>query len=129
LAEGEHRVRVQAIQIEQVIINLARNAIEAMADLAPDRRRLLTLRTRLPGPGQVEIQVEDTGPGLSQEVAENLFQPFITTKPQGLGLGLSISSGIVATHGGGLRVDSRPGEGALFRFSLPLIDRENDNEP
>jgi two-component system sensor kinase FixL len=74
----------------------------------------------------VEIIVSDTGPGLSEEVTQRLFTPFVTTKPQGLGLGLSISSGIIDAHDSTLRVESRPGKGATFSFTLPLYreDRE-----
>jgi two-component system sensor histidine kinase TtrS len=109
-------VLAREIQIEQVILNLARNAIEAMSEAPAERRRLL-LRTR--GRGErVEIEVADTGPGLSPDVSERIFAPFVTTKAQGLGLGLSISSGIVDSHGGKLAAENRPGEGATFRFSL-----------
>jgi two-component system sensor kinase FixL len=68
----------------------------------------------------MEIRVEDTGPGLSGDIADNLFAPFVTTKPHGLGLGLSISSGIIAAHGSRLEVESEPGVGAHFRFTLPI---------
>jgi len=113
-------VLAQEIQIEQVILNLARNAIEAMSETpAAHRRLVLSTRRR---EDRVEIRIADTGPGLSQEVSERIFEPFVTTKPQGLGLGLSISSGIVETHGGHLAAESRPGEGATFRFSLPLAE-------
>jgi PAS domain S-box-containing protein len=112
------RVMVQDIQIEQVILNLARNAIEAMDNVPPDRRRLLIASRRLDG-GAIEILVADTGPGLSSAIADRLFEPFVTTKPLGLGLGLSISSGIVEAHGSQLRVESVPGAGATFRFTLP----------
>jgi len=118
LAENSEWVLAQEIQIEQVILNLARNAIEAMADSPPERRHL-TLRTRALESSRIEIRVEDTGPGLSHEIKDKLFEPFVTTKPQGMGLGLSISSGIVENHGGQLQVESQPDGGAAFRFSLP----------
>jgi len=113
-------VLAQEIQIEQVVLNLARNASEAMAETPAEHRQLI-LRTRRVG-DRAEVEVTDTGPGLSQEVSERIFEPFVTTKPQGLGLGLSISSGIVETHGGHLAAESRPGKGATFRFSLPLAE-------
>ena len=88
-------VLAQEIQIEQVILNLARNAIEAMAEAAEPRRLTLSAPAmRSDEHGGVEIAVADTGPGLSPGMAETVFQPFVTTKPQGLGLGLSISGGI-----------------------------------
>ncbi|MEA3278087.1 MAG: PhnD/SsuA/transferrin family substrate-binding protein [Pseudomonadota bacterium] len=119
LSEDAEWVLAQEIQIEQVILNLARNAIEAMAD-TPSGQRRLSLRSRRLDSGQVQIQVSDTGPGLSEEVAERIFEPFVTTKIQGLGLGLSISNGIVETHGGQLSVESGSGTGATFHFTLPV---------
>jgi two-component system sensor histidine kinase TtrS len=124
VGEGADWVLAQEIQIEQVVLNLARNAIEAMAE-GPDghfdagRGRRLTLTAGV-ADGGVEITVADNGPGLAPELAETLFQPFVTTKPQGLGLGLSISGGICEAHGTRLEVDSTPGHGALFRFTLPI---------
>jgi two-component system sensor histidine kinase TtrS len=119
------RVLAQDIQIEQVMLNLVLNAIEAMAEMAPGVRRLV-IGSGLKSPDMVEIIVSDTGPGLSEEVTQRLFTPFVTTKPQGLGLGLSISSGIIDAHDSTLRVESRPGKGATFSFTLPLYreDRE-----
>jgi two-component system sensor histidine kinase TtrS len=121
-------VLAQDIQIEQVILNLARNAIEAMDDCPPDGRRLTVSSQRLAN-GQVEIQVADTGPGLSAEVADRVFEPFVTTKTQGLGLGLSISGGIVQAHGDRLQVDSLPGQGTRFRFRLPPAPEGAPHEP
>ena len=122
VGEGAEWVLAQEIQIEQVVLNLARNAIEAMAstpaseaESGAGRRLSLSAEAR---PAGVEIAVADTGPGLDPEVAETLFQPFVTTKPQGLGLGLSISGGICEAHGARLEVDSVPGQGAVFRFTL-----------
>jgi C4-dicarboxylate-specific signal transduction histidine kinase len=112
---------VQQIQIEQVLINLARNAIEAMTD-AKDPRRL-ALAARLLDGKRIELAVSDTGPGLAPDVRERLFEPFVTTKPQGLGLGLSISAGIVEAHGGALEARPVAGAGVSFRFELPRIDR------
>ncbi len=111
-------VMAQEIQIEQVLLNLTRNAIEAMADV--EGRRRLILSARLVGQGQVELAVTDTGPGLAPDIRERVLEPFVTTKAQGMGLGLSISAGIIEAHGGELVVDSAPGAGASFRFSLPL---------
>ncbi len=112
-------VLAQEIQIEQVLLNLTRNAVEAMAD-GPGPRRL-TIRTRPLAGSRVELAVSDTGPGLPPEIRERIFQPFVTTKSQGLGLGLSISAGIVEAHGSELMVDSEPGAGACFRFTLPEV--------
>ncbi|MFE8032628.1 two-component system sensor histidine kinase NtrB [Thiohalocapsa marina] len=110
------QVLAQRTQIEQVLLNLARNAIEAMAEQIGERRVLLLARRQ---GSMVEFRVVDTGPGLGQGSPEYLFEAFVTTKPQGLGVGLSISAGIVEAHGGRLRADSTPGIGATFYFSLP----------
>ncbi|MGY2049400.1 PAS domain-containing sensor histidine kinase [Methylobacterium sp. JK268] len=114
-------VLADRIQVQQVLLNLIRNAIEAMQD-AP--RRALRVTTRaLPAEGLVEIGVADTGPGLAPEVAARLFQPFVTTKAHGMGVGLSICRTIVEAHGGKIRVESRPGQGTDFRFTLRAVDR------
>ncbi len=117
--DGIPLVMAQQIQIEQVVVNLARNAIEAMSEVPADRRELL-IRTRTGGGHAVIVTVADTGPGLSDEIRDRLFSPFITTKANGMGLGLSISLGIIEAHGGNLYLDSEPGYGAVFRFALPL---------
>lgn len=119
LEDGSSQVMAQQIQIEQVVLNLARNAIEAMSETPPEKRRL-TIASSIDNDGRTEIQVSDTGPGISPEIADSLFTPFATTKPQGMGLGLSISHGIISAHGGQLTVSSRPGLGASFRFSLSM---------
>jgi two-component system sensor kinase FixL len=108
-------VAVDRIQVQQVIVNLIRNAVEAMES----ERRELTVSAAPDGDGGVVIRVADTGPGLAPEVAERLFQPFVTTKPQGMGIGLSICRSIVEAHGGKLRAEPNPGGGTVFTFSLP----------
>jgi two-component system sensor histidine kinase TtrS len=118
-------VLAQRILIEQVLMNLVRNAIEAMEDQQRDRRLLLLARRR---DDRVEIRVVDTGPGLDPSTADRLFEPFVTTKPNGLGVGLSISTGIVQAHGGNLRVDSTPGIGATFYFSLEATEPDGSHD-
>jgi two-component system sensor kinase FixL len=113
-------VLVDKIQIQQVIVNLMRNAVEAMEQSA---RRELTLEATLAAEGgPVIVRVVDTGPGLAPDVANRLFQPFVTTKPQGMGVGLSICRSIVEGHGGTLVAESSPGGGTVFSFTLPLAD-------
>ncbi len=112
------RVRAQRIQIDQVILNLVRNAIEAMNDSRVTARNL-TLRTRNRDGHSVLVSVEDTGPGLDESVQDKLFDPFVTSKPQGMGLGLSISLGIIDAHKGKLYYDGGT-EGAIFRFIIPV---------
>jgi two-component system sensor histidine kinase TtrS len=113
------QVLVQPIQIEQVILNLVRNAIEAMLD-TPKGERMLIIATQPTSAGAaLEVSVRDTGPGLDEALMRKIFDPFVTTKPQGIGLGLSISLGIIEAHNGHLHVDSAPNQGAVFRFILP----------
>jgi two-component system sensor kinase FixL len=104
------------IQVQQVLVNLIRNAIESMAEGANERR--LEVTTLAAEQGTVEIAVSDTGPGLAPEIARHLFQPFMTTKRKGMGLGLSICRTIVEAHGGKIWVEDRPGGGTIFRFTL-----------
>jgi two-component system sensor kinase FixL len=111
-------VSVDKIQVQQVVVNLVRNAIEAMVQC--DRREL-TVSAVPTEEGAIEVAVADTGTGIAPEIAERLFQPFVTTKPQGMGVGLSICRSIVETHGGELRAVPNPGGGTIFRFSLPPV--------
>ena len=120
---GVGKVMVQRIQIEQVIINLVLNAIEAMSE-EKKKDRLLVIGSRSGEGNVVEVRVSDTGPGLEGAIRDQLFNPFITTKPKGMGLGLSISLGIIEAHGGNLYLDSGPDEGAVFRFALPLCQEK-----
>jgi two-component system sensor kinase FixL len=104
------------VQVQQVLVNLIRNAVEAMS-VSGDRR--LTVRSAPAPGGMVEISVEDTGPGLDRTVRERLFQPFVTTKETGMGVGLSICRTIVEAHGGVIRADDNEHGGVTFRFTLP----------
>jgi two-component system sensor histidine kinase TtrS len=112
-------IAVQPIQIEQVILNLVKNAIEAMHEVPIDQR-ILTLATSQATPDQIMVRVGDTGPGLQPDLVDNLFDPFITSKPDGMGLGLSISRGIIQSHGGRLEVSSPLAGGAEFTFFIPI---------
>jgi C4-dicarboxylate-specific signal transduction histidine kinase len=107
---------IDRVQIEQVVFNLVRNAVEAVAECP---RRILTLATDLAPDDMIEVSVADTGPGLAREIRSRLFEPFVTTKPAGLGVGLSICRVIVEAHGGKLRADANPGGGTVFRFTIP----------
>ena len=108
-------VFVDKIQIQQVLLNLIRNAIEAMEDSAV---RNLTISTHRVDDETVQVDVADTGPGIAPEIAARMFQPFNTTKPRGMGVGLSISRTIVEAHGGRLWVEATAAGGALFHMTL-----------
>jgi two-component system sensor kinase FixL len=110
-------VFVDRLQIQQVLVNLIRNAVDAMAETP---QRVLTLSTSRSSVDGVEVSVSDTGPGLPKEVADRIFMPFFTTKPGGMGIGLVISQSIVEAHGGQITVETKPGHGALFRFTVPV---------
>jgi two-component system, LuxR family, sensor kinase FixL len=122
---GIENVLADRVQIQQVMVNLIRNAIEAMEG-SPIKE--LTLRSRCHLQNQVEISVTDTGHGLSEEVAAELFQPFVSSKPQGMGLGLSICRTIVEAHGGKLSVVENPDGGAIFRFTLTRVTKDSQND-
>lgn len=117
-------VLVDKVQIQQVLMNLMRNAMEAMRE---SPRRELVVRTSKLDDDQLGIEVSDTGPGIADEVAGRLFQPFITTKAGGMGIGLSISRRIIQSHGGDLTYRKNEAGGATFSFTLPLA-REGVDE-
>lgn len=114
-------VRANEGELVQVMLNLVLNAGDAMASQPRGR---LVVRTFDLGEDRVAIEVEDSGPGISPEVASRLFTPFTTTKPHGSGLGLSVSRRLVESHGGTLTCESRPGSGATFRVELPAVKPE-----
>jgi two-component system, LuxR family, sensor kinase FixL len=116
-------VLVEKVQIQQVLLNLIRNAIEAMHGCA---QKELVVETVLLDEGMVEVRVSDTGRGFAEEILSRLFQPFVTTKPTGMGVGLSISKRIVEAHGGEMWAEPNPGGGALFRFTLESDMRRGD---
>jgi two-component system sensor kinase FixL len=110
-------VFIDRVQIQQVLTNLVRNSIEAMTG---SPRRDLIIRALAAPEEIVEIAVVDTGPGIPAEVAANLFKPFVTTKSNGMGVGLSICRSIVQAHEGEIGAEPNPDGGAIFRFTLPL---------
>jgi signal transduction histidine kinase len=118
LREGLPPVRGDAIQLQQVILNLALNAEDAMANGAGEPRRL-TVETAEGRPGTVEVCVRDTGVGVKGGDLEGIFKPFVTTKTSGLGIGLSISRSIVEAHGGTIRAERNPDRGLCVHVELP----------
>lgn len=111
-------VLVDRIQIQQVALNLIRNAIEAMAQ---SDRRDLTITVHREDENAV-FEISDTGTGIDEAIRARLFEPFFSTKPDGMGVGLSICRTIIEAHGGGIRADALPAGGTRFQFTLPLVD-------
>lgn len=120
LANNLRRVTADRVQVQQVLMNLMLNGIEAMSDTGG----VLTVRSQLTEGGQIEISVNDTGPGLPAGKADQIFDAFFTTKPQGSGMGLAISKTIVESHGGRIWANGNGGRGATFHFTLPAVPSE-----
>jgi len=114
-------VLADKVQIQQVLLNLVRNAIDAMIEC--DRRELM-IYTTVSDADMVTINVADTGSGIAPDIAAQLFQPFVTSKRHGMGVGLSISRTIVEGHGGKIWAEPNPGGGTIFRFTLRAMTRE-----
>ena len=116
---------VDKVQIQQVLLNLIRNAIESMQDAS---RRELVISSILMEENMLLISVSDTGTGIAPEIASQLFQPFVTTKRHGMGVGLSISRTIIEGHGGQIWVESNPDGGTVFRFTVGAVTREDTED-
>ena len=112
-------VKGDRVQLEQVILNLVLNAIDALGEAGTDNRRI-KVRSRLIEEGTAEISVSDNGPGVRPDILKQIFEPFFTTKQGGMGMGLAISRTIVEAHGGRLSAENRAGGGAIFRLTLPV---------
>jgi two-component system, LuxR family, sensor kinase FixL len=128
----DHRlgaVLVEKVQIQQVLLNLMRNAIDAMEGCDPKTLSVTTTLSKTDkdekGRPMIEVTVADTGSGISEVIASRLFQPFVTTKPAGMGVGLSISKRIIEAHGGRMWAEANPGGGAVFHFTLEPASSES----
>jgi two-component system sensor kinase FixL len=106
------------VQIQQVLLNLIQNAIDA-PPLSPPARKRITITTRGMGANWIEIEVSDNGPGVAPAAAAQLFEPFSSAKPGGIGLGLTICRGIVEAHGGRIWLAQNQPGACAFRFTLP----------
>jgi C4-dicarboxylate-specific signal transduction histidine kinase len=118
LDDGLPEIAADKVQVQQVVLNLVLNAVDAMVD-AGTRPRVLSMQSRANDHG-VLVSVRDTGPGLSASDAEQVFEPFYTTKTDGIGIGLAISRSIVEAHGGSIWASAEAGQGATFWFTLPF---------
>jgi signal transduction histidine kinase len=112
-------VHLDATQLQQVLLNLIKNAIDAMSSVAPEVRRL-RLTASFDGHSTILLSVEDSGPGIPVEDRERIFDPFFTTKSGGMGLGLAISSSLVANYGGKLRLVRSDFAGSIFQIAIPV---------
>ena len=114
-------VIVNKIQIQQVLVNLFRNSMDAMQNM---KRQELTITTMAAEPGTIEVAVADTGPGIAPEIMDNLFKPFTTTKAEGMGLGLKICQSIIEAHDGKIWIVPNVGPGVTFHFQLPAAGND-----
>lgn len=119
LAENLPALYVDPIQIQQVVLNLIRNGIDAMLEIGCINGRAILVQTRMSDDAEIEVAVSDQGPGVAQDQTDLLFKPFHTTKKEGMGMGLSICRTIISDHGGELRYRNNPHTGATFYFRLP----------
>jgi signal transduction histidine kinase len=120
LADGLPKVEADRVEIQQVMLNLIMNAVEAMRSVEGGGRNLL-MRTASDESGSVLVEVQDSGVGIASENLDRIFDAFYTTRPEGMGMGLSICRTIVEAHGGRLWAESIKDKGATFRFTLPAV--------
>ena len=127
LTEGLPRVLVDRVQVQQVILNLATNAIDAMKQV-PDREHLLCIRSEADDAGRVIVEIEDSGSGIDPQKLDQIFEPFFTTKATGMGMGLSICRSIIEAHSGRLRAAPAKEHGTIFQIVLPGAKSDGPGE-
>jgi two-component system sensor kinase FixL len=120
LSPGVRPVKGDSVQLQQVVLNLMLNAFSAMDGPGLDGGRRLVVRTNSRDESNVLIEVQDSGCGIAAEKLESIFDPFITSKPEGLGMGLSICRSIIERHGGKISAANNPDRGATFSITLPV---------
>jgi signal transduction histidine kinase len=114
-------VRRHDLGVFEVLVNLILNAVDAMCFVVTDREKLLTIKSEAYEPNQVRISIEDSGPGVDAGHMEHIFDAFFTTKPRGMGMGLSVCRSIVESLGGRIWAETRSPHGALFYVQLPSV--------
>jgi PAS domain S-box-containing protein len=119
LADGLPSVMGDRVRLQQVVLNLVMNAIEAMSGTTGETR-VLRVQSQGDEPGTVRIAIEDSGPGIAPEILDRVFEAFFTTKPSGMGMGLSICRSIIDAHGGRLWISPASSQGAVFQFTVPI---------
>jgi C4-dicarboxylate-specific signal transduction histidine kinase len=119
LTSGLPLIMGSKVQLQEVVINLAQNAIDAMASVK-DARRSLTVKTGVDGDNEIRMEIQDSGPGIDPQRLDSIFDAFVTTKPEGMGLGLAICRTIIERHGGKISATSGSKRGAAFQIVLPL---------
>ena len=120
LSPGVCPVKGDSVQLQQVILNLMLNAFSAMSGTGLDGARRLVVRTKSIDGSNVLVEVQDSGTGIAADKLESIFDPFITSKPEGLGMGLSICRSIIERHGGKIWAANNPDRGATFSITLPV---------
>jgi signal transduction histidine kinase len=121
LSSDVRPVKGDSVQLQQVILNLMLNAFSAMSETGLDGARRLVVRTRSSDESHVLIEVQDSGTGIAVDQLESIFDPFVTSKPEGLGMGLSICRSIIERHGGTISARNNPDRGATFAITLPAV--------
>jgi len=122
IVPGLPRVKADRVQLQQVVLNLMTNAMDALSDASENSRKLMVAARA--DRAAVYVRVEDSGVGIGADFKDKIFNPFFTTKPHGVGLGLAISRSIIDAHEGRIWADSCPGGGTTFQFTLPLQSSE-----